>query len=248
MTDQPNFGKTHGGQPSWFARVPTAAVRDQSLTPAEFRVLAAICAYANNQGFAWPNQSTIIEDIGTSQNTIDRAMRKLKKKKYLTVVSRHRSHPAWKRVMGNVYRIMFDDGLETDKLIDAMKHEENMAEEPLGGPENTESPVEGSQTPETTEKATSDDPGEEGNHVVKVDTEQLVAAEDVARWYSAKAEQSHGARPPVDRHQVELTRKLLADGWSVAELKLEAIKKLQSLRAAGQPAPHNLAHAMRGVR
>jgi hypothetical protein len=239
----PAFGKSFGKEPSWFARVPTAAVRDTSLTPAEFRVLAAICAYANNQGFAWPNQSTIIEDIGTSQNTIDRALKKLKKKKYLTVVSRHRSHPKWRHVMGNVYRIMFDHGLETDKLIDAMNHNDTL--------EDT-----GTIKAEHIDTSNLDiKPGEvrkveeeESKHTVEVSTDQLVAATSVAQWYSTAAEQSHGIRRLVETRHVDAVIQLMADGWSVAELKLEAMKALKVTREQRTDAPHHLAHAIRSVR
>ena len=237
----PSFGKAAGAPPSWFARIPTAAIHDLQLTHAQLRVLCAICTYANNQGFAWPNQSTIIDDIGVSQNTIDRALKTLKKKKYLTIVSRHRSHPKWKHVMGNVYRIMFDDRLATDKLIDQMNNEL--------GPDDIDMAL---QVPiHSTEDLGPDDlgkpPEEEGNHTVKVSPEQLVEATEVAHWYERAAEQSHGVRYLADTRTVDLVLKLLIEGWSVTELKLEATKKLASLRAAGQPAPHHLAHAMRGV-
>ena len=239
MTKDPSFGKAAGAPPSWFARVPSAAIQDQALTHAQLRVLCAICTYANNQGFAWPNQSTIIDDIGVSQNTIDRALKTLKKKKYLTIVSRHRSHPKWKHVMGNVYRIMFDDRLATDKLIDQMNNEP--------GADDIDMTL---QVPTTTKLGPDDlgkPPDEEGNHTVKVSPEQLVEATEVAHWYERAAEQSHGVRYPADTRTVDLVLKLLIEGWSVTELKLEATKKLASLRAAGQPAPHHLAHAMRGV-
>ena len=230
----PSFGKAAGAPPSWFARIPTAAIHDLQLTHAQLRVLCAICCYANNQGFAWPNQSTIIDDIGVSQNTIDRALKTLKKKKYLTIVSRHRSHPKWKHVMGNVYRIMFDDRLATDKLIDQMNNEEPVDDQPDHSP-TIEQPTE--------DKAED----EEGNHTVKVSPEQLVEATEVAHWYERAAEQSHGVRYLADTRTVDLVLKLLIEGWSVTELKLEATKVLARQRAAGQPAPHHLAHAMRGV-
>ena len=125
--DTPTFGKANDAPPSWFARVPSAAIEDRKLTPHEFRVLAAICSYANNQGFAWPNQTTIRAKAGVSRNLVDRAIRILKRRKYIEIVSCYRSHPKWRRVMGNVYRVIYDDRLETDKLIAEMNHEDQPA-------------------------------------------------------------------------------------------------------------------------
>lgn len=232
MTDQ-QFGGDDG-LPSWFARVPTRAIMDHQLTHADLRVLACICAYANNQGFAWPNQSTIIKRIKSNQSAIDKAMIKLKKRGHLKVVSRHRSHKKWRRVMGNVYRIVFDQSLETDKLIADMNHEDTMTDRmPPGGPQKpVQSDLEdpGSQGPENGDR----------NQRAREEEEELVEAVMVARRYAQAALRSHGQLRLVDDRAVEAARRHLADGFDGDAIIRSAELELERCRAAGRDAPHHV--------
>ena len=125
MDAKPKFGKKNGGPPSFFARVPSGAVTDKRLTDKEFRVLAVLCSYANNQGFAWPNIRTMFDDLNKlkepiSERTISRALDKLRRGKFIEVVSRHRSHEKWRHIMGTVHRVVYDRRLTVDDLHDAM--------------------------------------------------------------------------------------------------------------------------------
>ena len=173
MDEKPKFGKKNGGPPSFFARVPSSAVTDKRLTDKEFRVLCVLCSYANNQGFAWPNIRTMFTDLNKlkepiSERTISRALDKLRRGKFIEVVSRHRSHEKWRHVMGTVHRVIYDTRLTVDDLHDVMAKEDPP-------------PIDESQLPKQAEaEAVESDDGKqrsEGNGV------ELAEVDLLARWY-----------------------------------------------------------------
>jgi len=225
MTKQKDFGG-NDNMPSWFARVPTKAILDQSLSHADIRILACIACFANNQGFAWPNQSTIKARLKCSQGSIDKAMVKLKKRKHLEVISRHRSHPKWRRVMGNVYRIIHDEEMQTDKLIDVMNSESDdlVVED---SPESTESSLEALQPGESNQSG----PDEE---------KQLVEALMVARAYAEAARKSHGQMRLVNDRAVAAARALLDTGIDPETIAAKVAGMLAARRQTGRDAPHHL--------
>jgi hypothetical protein len=265
MMQPKDFGDAAGKPPSWFARVPSGAIIDEKLTHAQVRILATVCTYANNQGFAWPNLKTIQRKSGVNAKTLDKAMKKLKELGYITLVSRFRSHPKWRRIQGCVYRIVHDDGLETDKLIDQMNNEDakegvrgleeddktfsgtrGQEEErrASGGPENGETGV--SKKAEAMEKEDEEKDngtliphGEEKQSEV-LDVEELVRATALAQQYATAAQQSHGALRLVNPRAVEAAKRLIADGWSDNEVRLEVMKELKARRDRGSDAPHHL--------
>ena len=224
MTDK-DFGG-NDNMPSWFGRVPTKAVMDPGITHAELRVLACICCFANNQGFAWPNQSTIKARIKVSQGSIDTAMKKLKKRGHLEIVSRHRSHPKWQRVMGNVYRIIHDEEMQTDKLIDAMNSESD------------DLVVEDS--PGSTESSAESDQSQEGNHSRPDEEKQLVETLMVARAYAEAARKSHGQMRLVNDRAVAAARALLDTGIDPETIAAKVAGMLAARRQTGRDAPHHL--------
>ena len=83
-----------------------------------------LCSYGNNQGFAYPNLETIAKNAHCSVDTVSTTLTKLKKKKAVELVSKYRSHPKWKHVMGSVYRIVYDERLNQSDLIDDMNKED----------------------------------------------------------------------------------------------------------------------------
>lgn len=221
--DEPSFGRTNDAPPSWFARIPTRAIIDKGISHAELRVLASICCYANNQGFAWPNQSTIKKDAGVGQTTVDRAMIKLQKLKHIEIISRFRSHPKWRRIMGNVYRIIHDDRLETDKLIDEM-HNEDPPPAIEAKPEDSPS------RPEV----------KDGNHEEEEKAKQLVEAVALSHWYTRAAERSTGQLRLVNPRAVEAVVALFKAGKTADDIKVAAQAVLDTRRQAGRDAPHHL--------
>lgn len=173
MDAKPKFGKKNGGPPSFFARVPSGAVTDKRLTDKEFRVLAVLCSYANNQGFAWPNIRTMFDDLNKlkepiSERTISRALDKLRRGKFIEVVSRHRSHEKWRHIMGTVHRVVYDRRLTVDDLHDAMTKDDPPPIDERTLPKQAEAEAES---------------GDDGNQRSEAEGVELADVERVARWY-----------------------------------------------------------------
>jgi len=67
------------------------AISDNRLTGGEFRVLMAICSFANKAGMAWPGQDRISQMVDMTRPNVNRAVQKLIELNYLRVVSRGNS-------------------------------------------------------------------------------------------------------------------------------------------------------------
>lgn len=70
------------------------AIQDKRLTSGEFRVLMAICSFANKAGMAWPGQDRISQMVDITRPNVNRAVQKLIELNYLRVVSRGNSMAA----------------------------------------------------------------------------------------------------------------------------------------------------------
>jgi hypothetical protein len=70
------------------------AILDKRLTSGEFRVLMAICSFANKAGMAWPGQDRISQMVDITRPNVTRAVQKLIELNYLRVVSRGNSMAA----------------------------------------------------------------------------------------------------------------------------------------------------------
>ena len=200
MDGKPKFGKKNGGPPSFFARVPSGAVTDKRLSDKEFRVLAVLCSYANNQGFAWPNIDTLFDDLNKlkepiSRRTISRALDKLRRGKFVEVVSRHRSHQKWRHIMGTVHRVIYDDRLTVDDLHDAMSKEDPP-------------PVDASELPKQREAEAES--GGDGNQRSGAEGVELAEVERVARWYCRECQGITGQLRVVNEAAFIAAREALA--------------------------------------
>ena len=176
MDEKPKFGKKNGGPPSFFARVPSSAVTDKRLTDRQFRVLATLCMYGNNQGFAWPNLTTLFADMNKlrgpcTRRTVNESILKARKLGLVELISQHRSHPKWRHIMGNVYRIVYDDRLTADDLHDAMAKEDPP-------------PVDEHELPK---QAPPDEAGE-GNQRSGGNGVELGEVERVAQWFARECQ------------------------------------------------------------
>lgn len=212
---------------------------DPKLTNRDVRVLAAICMFANNQGFAWPNRSTIAKHCDMTEKNVDKALPALKRQKYIEVVSRFRSHPKWTRVMGNVYRVIFDAEMATDKLIDAMNNEndERIA---------SEEPKTHARQLEEVEASMPADNGEKGNQrglkgdieLVEVDGVESVA---IARWFASEAQKMTGEVRIVDEAAIDAALSALSR-YTVPEIKGKVSEVLMQCRQNRRPAPRHVGH------
>jgi len=229
MDAKPKFGKKNNAPPSFFARVPSGAITDKRLTDKEFRVLCVLCSYANNQGFAWPNIDTIFDDLNKlrepiSRRTISRALDKLRRGKFIEVVSRHRSHAHWRHVMGTVHRVIYDDRLTVDDLHDAMTKEDPP-------------PVDASELPKQAEVEAGS--GGDGNQQSEATGVELVEVERVAQWYCRECHGLTGQLRIVNESAFLAAREVLALD-SAENVKSKATAHLMECRQHRRNPPVHL--------
>lgn len=99
-----------------FSILQARAVKDKRITDAQFRTLAALGMYTDNEGWCFPKQSTIGKDLGKSRQSVNRDIKALKELGYLQVESRFREDGSQ---TSNLYRLRFDlpsEGGETPVL------------------------------------------------------------------------------------------------------------------------------------
>jgi hypothetical protein len=235
-----SIGRKHGGPPSIYTYVPTRAIWDAKfvskkhggkrgatgLTEKQLHILLAVCAYANNQGFAWPALKTIAETVNTSYRQVQAAMIRAAELGYVEKVSAHKSHPKWKHIYSTVYRIIYDHRLDTDDLIDAM---------------NTEDPppVDEQSIPMQSEAVGDDKVEGELNHGDERGEEQLVEASGVARWFAAEAGRITGELRLVNPRSIDAAARAI-EAIGVDRVKADAHDALIICRDIRKPAPLNL--------
>ncbi len=105
-----------------FSVLQATAVRDTRISDSQFRTLAALGMYADENGWCFPSLSTLGEDLGKSKQAVGRDTIALKKLGYLEVRHRYDKHTKGRR--SNLYRLRFDlpfsqpvvDGVSTSEV------------------------------------------------------------------------------------------------------------------------------------
>jgi hypothetical protein len=227
------FGKAQGEPPSFFARVPTGVIwnarrygqrhNKRGLSLSDFHIFTVLCSYANGQGFAWPNSATIAELCATERSNVTRALTKAEKLGYIEKVSRFRSHPQWRHVMGTVWRIVYDARLDQAELIDSMNKEDP--------PPVVEEDLPTTETP----------PVETGKHEVEVDDDELVrVAFFHATAFCRAAEAATGEVRVVTPRAIEAALAALKGGYTTDTIKAAMDARLKECRDTRKSAPHHL--------
>lgn len=88
-----------------FSIIQGKAVSDMRVTDAQLRTLSALGMYADKDGWCFPSQSTLAEDIGKSRQTVNSHIAALVELGYVE------SHANWKEdgsQTSNSYRLLFD--------------------------------------------------------------------------------------------------------------------------------------------
>ena len=226
-----SIGRKHGGPPSIYTYIPTRAIWDARhrkkkdatrLTEGELKAFIVMCAYANNQGFAWPALKTIGEVINADAATVSRAMSKAEKLGYLEKVSSNKSHPKWKHIFSTVYRVIYDHRLDTDDLIDAMNNE-------------APAPIDEQDIPVQIE---TEDAGQ-SNHRDARGEEQLVDCSRVAQWYVAEVGRLTGELRVLNENAIEAAGRAV-EAIGEEQVKQQARYALTVCRDIRKPAPLNL--------
>lgn len=81
------------------------AVKDQRITDAQFRTLAALGMYADEDGWCYPLLTTLGKDLGKSKQAVGRDTIALRKLGYLEVRARFEKNGARR---SSLYRLRFD--------------------------------------------------------------------------------------------------------------------------------------------
>ena len=210
------FGATYGELPSLYARIPTRAVFDKKLHPTSFKVLAIIACYANNQGIAWPNATTIAKVVGITTRQVSTHKTKLKARGYIRELSRYRSR--FPRIMGSVWRIIFDETLNDDVLIGEWLNEDNTGV--------------AIQVEKEEFKSKHDE--------VELDPSLVREGEAVANWWAQRVNDQTGEIRIVDENAIMAAQSLLKQGMSMDQIKTGAFIKLIKCRDTHQPAPRTV--------
>ncbi len=81
------------------------AVKDKRITHAQFRTLAALGMYSDEDGWCWPSQLTIGEDLGKGRQTVNEDIAALVELGYLEKHARFNDDGSQ---TSNMYRLLFD--------------------------------------------------------------------------------------------------------------------------------------------
>jgi len=99
--------------------VPIRVVKDKRIRVAAYRVLLAICSYANRAGLCWPGMENLGRDLGVSRQAVSRQLKKLIDYGYLVKVKQYQM----KRT-AQIYRVIYDEKLSNKQLLQTVDFED----------------------------------------------------------------------------------------------------------------------------
>ena len=159
-----------------------------------------------------------------SERTISRALDKLRRGKFVEVVSRHRSHEKWRHVMGTVHRVVYDRRLTVDDLHDAMTKEDPPPIDERTLPKQAEA--------EAVESV-------QGNQRSGAEAIELAEVERVAQWYCKECQGLTGQLRLVNEAAFTAARKALSIE-SADSIKSKATAHLMECRQHRRNPPVHL--------
>ncbi len=117
-------GKGEFGANNPFFIAPVRALADDRMykKPAAFRILCLLCSYANRDGVCYPNQKSLAERMGTSQQAISKQIVLIEAWGYIKKLQKHNRLRQFGR-KGTTYRIIYDPGV-SDKELESKSVEE----------------------------------------------------------------------------------------------------------------------------
>lgn len=102
--------------PRKFAVLPIRAITDKNVSRQAFRVLAAVCSYANRNGFTWVSQDTLAADLGITQQSLSQQIVALKQSGYIEETAK----AYWGKgptARCSTMRVVFDPTMSADDVI-----------------------------------------------------------------------------------------------------------------------------------
>lgn len=121
-----------------FSILQAKAVKDKRISDSQFRTLAALGMYADEDGWCFPSLQTLGDDLGKSKQAVGRDTIALRKLGYLEVTGRFDKKSGSRH--SNLYRLIFDTPRQPDvdapstKLVDAPSTSEVDVNDPLNEP------------------------------------------------------------------------------------------------------------------
>jgi len=94
------------------AIIPIRAVRDKTLSVAQWRMLCVCCSYANKAGLLWAGQTRLGKDLGISQQATSVTIKKLQAKGYIETV-----YNGFKGERAATRRIIFNEGKTMNEVL-----------------------------------------------------------------------------------------------------------------------------------
>lgn len=88
-----------------YSLIPSAAVRDKSLTELQFRCLCMIGTYLGEGQSAFPSQSTLADDLSVTREAVNKAIKVLREKGYIRAQTRYRNDGGQ---TSNLYQVILD--------------------------------------------------------------------------------------------------------------------------------------------
>ena len=159
----------------------------------------------------------------TVSAAITKALSKAQRLGYIEKVSKFRSHPKWRHVMGTVWRIVYDDRLDPQALIDSMDRDDPP-------------PIVEADLPQT-EAVTDSSPS---NHEQSGEADELVWAEREARWYVGRVSEMTGEVRLINERSIHAASLVIQAGLVGDKLRDRVAVHLQDCRANRRSAPHHL--------
>ena len=120
LPKKPRLKLREAPEPSKFCVIPSRAVKDKALTKSQFRVLAALCLFANRGGFAWPSLERIGKELEITAGGVSQHLRKIKAKGYIERIA-----GGIQGVRGNTYRVIYDPKVSKEDAL-ALANEEDV--------------------------------------------------------------------------------------------------------------------------
>jgi DnaD/phage-associated family protein len=126
-----------------FSILQARAVKDKRITDSQFRTLAALGMYADENGWCFPSLATLGSDLSKSKQSVGRDTIALRKLGYLQVTARYNKQTGARR--SSLYRLRFDlppvnmdDSTPSTSEVDTPSTSEVDVNDPVNDPNKIE--------------------------------------------------------------------------------------------------------------
>lgn len=120
-----------------FSIIQAKAVRDSRISDSVFRTLSALGMYSDENGWCFPKQQTIADDIGKTRQTVNEHIGMLVEFGYLEKRPQFRQDGSQ---TSNLYRLLFDTPVSSLEPTPPVKPANDTNNDPLDDPSNNTSP------------------------------------------------------------------------------------------------------------